>query len=668
MLDLNKGKYPIIIKPNFGQPTLINLNDFKQDDGSYSKNITFDALIIVLPSQTIQEILENFHSNLYIQPIIKDNGEFSERRGEKFSLKIVEIEKVKKLDLNDQPVLEADNCIIWDIYNTLLHIRKIYGKRRLLYKIKFEIEIPIIKSIQSILNSSGRNFILFDIVHDIPNLLENKINYHSIAIYDKEWTNFKFIHASDFHIARRNDFILNFLKEEVRAKTIRYTNNEKKLQQLDNSVLYRDFEFREEFQEDKYEKLRRCKYNFNSHLRKLIKYVNDRVLTNDLDFMLMTGDLIDFLKIAKGNHQYKNNFHVLMDILLGKNKGLDEPPFLGKDNEFINKREIMVPVFTIVGNHDYRKASYGLRFAKIYKIFGMNKADVKGYHDTNTFNYLFSLYSRDKFLKDYLRYFNPNLNYRVKIGKEYNLIFLDTGQDSIADIHDLLKGGPSTKGIKDYQIDLLRNYIKLSYNDKIIIVMHTPPISPELSRHKRRKLKKLMNIKNRDLMWRDLYEDNLIKHKGSGRLEKILNLKYQTIMYNWSTILKIFTGSDKIIRRKVDLILCGHTHTLKEYRLKEAQETERINYGFWFFPFYIEVPCEVYTSKYRKTLSSFNNTLDLKVWYEVNKPFVLQTQAVGPISAMFKFKPPGFRYYTVRSNQLTEAKVFSLYLKESVNQ
>jgi len=641
MLNLNEGKYPIIISPNFGQPLLINLKAYLNNEGQFEKNVIVETLIITIPNQSTQEILEHFYSNIYIQPILKDEGKFEERRGEKYSLKLNEIEKIEKLDFRDQPVLEEENCMIWDIFNSLLHIKNIFGQRKELYKIRFEIEIQIIKKIQTELMNSGRSFFLFDIVHDIPNMMEN------------------------FHIARRNDFLLHFIKEKVRSKIARYEKKQKKLRRINKFILKRNFEFKEEIHDEKYEELRWAKYNFNFNLRMLIEFVNSKVMNNNLDFVLMTGDLIDYLKIARGNYQYNNNFEVILEILLGINRGLDKPPYLGKDNEFINKKEIMAPIFTIVGNHDYRKGHYGLRFGQIHKIFGMTHSDIKGYYDTKFFNYIFALYSREKFLKDYFRFFNPNLNFKVKIGDNYNFIFLDTGQDSIADMHDLLKGGPSTKGIKDYQIELLRSYIQLSSNEKIIVVMHTPPISPSLSSIKRRKFKKRFNIKKRSLKWSDFYEENLKKYEGDGRLDKILNLKYETIMYNWATLLKIFTGSDEIIRRKVDLVLCGHTHTLKEYRVKEAKETERINFGFLFFPIYIEVPCEIYTSNYRKKLNQFEDPKDLKIWFDVNKPFILQTQAVGPISALYKYKPPGFRYYSIKNDQITNAKVFSLHLKEN---
>ncbi len=661
MIDLELGIYPIIISPNIGKPVLLNLRDYKQEAQFPIKNLSFEALIIASKIHSTKNILEHFHLNLFIQPILKERGDFEKRRGDLIDLHLVQIEKIEKLDFRDQPILEEENCIVWDINNCVFQFDDVFGKREELYRIKFEIRD--ILAIEKLLKEVNRDFLLFDIVHDIPNLTENKVNYHSIAIFDKDWNDFSFIHATDFHIARRNDFILNYLKNNARSKIERCGTDEKKKKRIDTLVLTRNFEFKEEFQEDRYDDLRRAKFNFNSNLRMLIDFANTKSSQKDLDFMLMTGDLIDYLNIARGNYQYKNNFLVFLDILLGRNKGLEKPPFLGSDEEFVNSQEIMVPIFTTVGNHDYRREHYGMRFGQIHKIFGMTHSDVKGYYDTKFFNYFTALRSRDKYLKDYFRYINPNLNFNLKIGDHYNFIFLDTGQDSIADMHDLLKGGPSTKGIKEYQVDLLRAFIQLAHNEKVIVVMHTPPVSPNLSGYKRRKYKKVLNIKNRPLKWEDFYESNLRKYNDTGRLDKILNLKYQTIMYNWSTVLKIFTGSDKVVRRKVDIVMCGHTHTLKEYRLREAKDTERINFGFWFFPIYIEVPCEIYTSRYRDKFKEIKNPLDLKAWFDANKPFVFQTQAVGPLSAKFKFKPPGFRYYTIKDDQIVGAQVYSLHLK-----
>jgi len=666
-LNLKEGKFPIIIKPNLGQPILLNLRDFRDDNdktGPITRKVVFNAIILVIPGQSIQEILEYFHLNIYIQPILKDEGNFSERRGKRYPLQILEINRLNLIEDWDNTILTDENCFCLDTFQTALKIDNLFGERKNLFKIK--IKIKELKVITTLLKESERDFLLFDIVHDVPNKIEDKINYHSIALFDKDWSDFNFIHATDFHVARRNDFIIKFMKNKVKSKINLYKNNEKKLSNIDSFILKRDFEFKEEFQEHRHEDLRRAKYNFNYNLRKLVEFINQKVIANQLDFVLMTGDLVDYIDIARGNYQYKNNFKVFIDILLGLNRGLDKPPHLIED-EYVNKKEIMAPVFTIVGNHDYRKGHYSLRAGSVHNIFGLTKKDIKGYHDIKFFNYFKAIYSRDKFLRDYFRYINPSLNYRFNIGNHCNFIFLDTGQDSIADMYDLLKGGPSTKGLKDYQIKLLRTYIQLSGDQKIIIVMHTPPISPSLGSLKRRKFKRKFKLK-RDLQWSDFYEYNLKRTFGNPRLDKALNLKYQTIMYNWATFLKIMTGSDKIIRRKVDLILCGHTHTLKEFRLKETQDPININLGFYIAPIYINVPCEVYTNRYRDIFKSFKDQQDLKIWFDVNKPFIFQTQALGPISTKYKFKPPGFRYIMSKDGQIKRINVYSLHLKETLTE
>ncbi|MFX1287483.1 MAG: metallophosphoesterase, partial [Promethearchaeota archaeon] len=418
MIDLELGIYPIIISPNIGQPILLNMRDYPEHNQFPVKNLSFRALVIASKTHSAQKILENFYQNLFIQPIMNDSGAFLKRRGDLIDLHLTEIEKLEKLDFRDQAVLEEENCIVWDINNCVFQFSDVFGKREHLYRVNLEIRDFL--TVKKLLKNSNRDFLLFDIVHDIPNLSENKVNYHSIAIFDKDWKDFNFIHATDFHIARRNDFILHYLRENVRSKIKRFETRAKKLSKIDKFILNRDFEFKEEFQEDRYEELRWAKYNFNYNLRKLIEFANNKVSERKLDFMLMTGDLIDYLNIARGNYQYKNNFFVFLDILLGRNKGLDKPPFLGSDDEFINKQEIMVPIFTTIGNHDYRKEHYGLKFGEIHKIFGMTHSDVKGYYDIKFFNYLTALWSDDRYLKDYFRYINPNLNFNLKIGEGYN--------------------------------------------------------------------------------------------------------------------------------------------------------------------------------------------------------------------------------------------------------
>lgn len=662
-IDVQKGTFPIIIKPNLGQPIIINLKDYKDEKGAFIRKITFEALIITIPNQDVKTTLEYFIS-IHVQPILKDEGQFQKRRGQLYEIKPIELKKIDTINLESELELDERNCVIWDIFKGCLQIDEIFGKRTEIHRLIFEIKD--IGLIEDLLKTTNKNVLLFDIVHKIPNIREEKINFHSIAVFDKEWKDFKFIHATDFHVARRNDFIEKFLRDKAKDKLLRFQKRKKEFPEKDIYILHREFEYLEDFQNTRLDDLRVAKYNFNHNLRLLIETINEEVIENNLDFVLMTGDLIDYWQIARGTFDYENNFQVFIDIMLGINRGLEREPYFKESEHLYNRKEILAPIFTIVGNHDYRKGHYSLRIGRVYKIFGMTRKDIRGYHDLRFFNYIKALRSRNKYLRDYYRNINPNLNYRLKLG-DYSYIFLDTGEDSIADTHDLLSGSPSTKGVKDYQIKLLREYILRSREDKIVIVMHTPPISPSLGPFKQLSFRRKFRLK-RKLEWSDFYENNLKKYTGSARLEKVLNLKYQTIMYNWKTLLKIFTGSDKIIQRKIDMIICGHTHTLKEFRLKEVKkkESEKINLGFFIAPIFIDVPCKVYTNKYRELFNAFKDPLELQAWFDVNKPFIFQTQAIGPISTKYKFKTPGFRYYTIKNNQIIKVDLYSLHLRDEL--
>ena len=134
----------------------------------------------------VQSFCQNFYPNLFIQPILKDDGPFKARRGEKFILKPVEIRKLKKLREKEYLYFSDEECFIFDLYNSSLKIENIFGKRTTLYEITFEIE-NIIKILKLLLKNE-RDFYLFDIIHDLPNRFENKINYHSLAIYNKDWS------------------------------------------------------------------------------------------------------------------------------------------------------------------------------------------------------------------------------------------------------------------------------------------------------------------------------------------------------------------------------------------------------------------------------------------------------------------------------------------------
>ncbi len=648
-------KYPIIIKPNLGQPLIINLREYIDEYGSVSKKIRFNAILLAKSGISSDEIQKQLDNNIYLQPILMDSGNFDQRRGKKFPLELNKIIRKEYKDFRIEENPKEELCELWDIYHAIK--KKGFGKIR---DQLFKIELVIKKSreLSQILKEKKSNNLLCDLIQNYPKLGTEKVNFHAIALFNKDWKEFQFIHASDSHIARRNDFITRFLKKKALNKVER--SRVEKVQTY-SFILDRDFSFKEEFQEQKLERFRHGKFNFNINLRLFISYVNNKVKENELDFVVLTGDLVDYVDPANYDDHYENNFQFLFDILLGINR---DPEL--KDEDFENKMEIMAPIFTIVGNHDYRAGFYSIKTGTIYRKFGLKRKDIKEYKDGKLFHYLRALYSRTKFLNNYLLLINPNLNYKISIGEKYSLLFLDTGMDSIANLFDLMRSAPSTRGLKRFQIELLRAFITQSNRKRIIVFMHAPPLSPNFNRIKKWKLKRKFGL-DRDIEWADLYEENITKYTDSKRLETILYFKYQTIMYRWATLMKILVGSDEIIKKKVDLVLCGHTHTLKEFRIEEAEESEmqRVNFGFYFLPIYIKMPCKIYTSRYRDTIEQFNNESQLKTWFEANKPFIFHTQGLGPLSSKFKVKSPGFRIIKVENHLISKVQVYSLQLKNN---
>ncbi|MEJ2248481.1 MAG: metallophosphoesterase, partial [Candidatus Lokiarchaeota archaeon] len=444
--EFKKTKFPIIIEPNLGKPHLLNLNDFHEIENQ-ENNVIFNATCAKLKNQDLNSVSRFFQKQTFIQPLLKDEGDFYEKRGKYFSLEVLNVSevdtKIKKRKLKNKR-----DCEVYDFRKKLLKVRKVFGKRNCLCEIEFKIKN--VKEIKELLGRSDKSFILFDLVQFSQNDKEVKRNFHSIAIFNKDWKDFNFIHVTDFHVARRNDFIAYFLKLKTLYRVRKQGRNFNELTYSEKLTLDRNYKFQQGIQEERLDDFRHGKLNFNFDLRLFIKYVNEVAKTGKLDFIIITGDLIDFIEIAYGNNKYENNFHVLLDILLGKN---NKTKFT--DTELLNLTELNVPIFTLVGNHDYRKGHYSLKLGKLYQKFGITRKDIKGYRDKKIFFYPKALYSRDKFLRDYYRYFNPNLNYMLEIGDFFNFIFLDTGQDSIANMHGILKSAPSTKGIKNYQIRLL---------------------------------------------------------------------------------------------------------------------------------------------------------------------------------------------------------------------
>ncbi len=121
-------------------------------------------------------------------------------------------------------------------------------------------------------------------------------------------------------------------------------------------------------------------------LRRLNRYANGEAAARRLDFMVFTGDIIDFC-IKSDNTDPKpdfdypsTNWERFIDLLLNQPiQGFQGYPLLNIETN----EELLVPIFTILGNHDYRVGHYSITTPGIFKQFGLRLHESAMYEDLN---------------------------------------------------------------------------------------------------------------------------------------------------------------------------------------------------------------------------------------------------------------------------------------------
>lgn len=158
--------------------------------------------------------------------------------------------------------------------------------------------------------NGAKNRTLYDIILKFVN------RFHAIAphaIYFREsWHDFKFIHATDLHISRRVDRFRKFFSDKSMDDAVRNLNN------------------------------------FNDNFREFIHYANQLHAQGDLDFIMITGDIVDYVFEDGGKTYHNNNFVYFENIVRG---------LTGKPDQ-VQDQELRVPILTSLGNHDYRIRPY----------------------------------------------------------------------------------------------------------------------------------------------------------------------------------------------------------------------------------------------------------------------------------------------------------------------
>ncbi len=389
--------------------------------------------------------------------------------------------------------------------------------------------------------------------------------------------------------------------------------------------------------------------NPNNNFRNFIKLANKRVIQNDLDFIVLTGDLIDFSilsKISKEKRktldfQYEySNWRIFKEILLNQAQE--------KRRGMASGEEILCPIFTIPGNHDYRQYHYDLRWGNLYKKIGLTGDEAIALNEELLANPISSITKSFRALKAYLIEINSSLDYYLKLG-ENNFIFLNSGSDSFKRIMDFLSGHPSVTGLTNKQIKYLENIVnsEIKPGNNTFLLIHGPPINPKqtISSLKRFSISRTpQDILTTIDQYKESFMAKLGKKGSSARIDDKFDIKYGTISSNWAKLLKFCL--DFCI-----LTLSGHTHQLKEFRLSNPQKIS-VNTSN-LSPYILEKlddPAAIFYDFYSEQYQTQKEV-------ELNAPFVVQTPALGLGSYFNPTLAGTFREIIIKKGELTSFKV-----------
>jgi len=646
----SKGLF--IVSPNIGHPKILNIDrklakqDFKTDlliithikNPKKVKELLTDNIKFIpifeykwrlkqlLEKRGLREKIKNFWEK--IKRVFsfkkKEKGfKISIEELDKFGNKQVQVKKIKKKDLKKikprsfrgtpintkiinlkltTPIKINNSIYIDDQYckpQNYLRKLEVFGNLQYLYTITLEFSLT--NEILDFL--SNRDFIMFDVLFANSNL-DKKINYHAIVISKNDWKNIKKINQIETNPPKSKG------KYDLRK-----------------SLFKIDLSFKKRL------------INPNNLFRKFVKKINKKVINNKIDFVIITGDIVDFTNISNISSNQKNifayensNWKIFKNIIL--------------NIEQINKKgikkaeEILCPIFTIPGNHDYRPWQYDLNWGGIYKKIGLKKIEAQALKDEYSASPIKAILKSENALEGYLSEVNASLDYYLKLGNSL-FIFLNTGADSYKKMTDFISGSPSLTGLTHKQIEFLNNIIKYKHNKKsqIFLCLHAPPINTRekrgiLSRIKK-KFKKMMRI-HLD-QFRESKFASLKRKREKSRIDDKFNITYGTISSNWEKLI------DFCIKYCI-LTISGHTHMLNEYRLKKSlqnnsnDEEKKDSSIAVFYDDYSEI------CKNIKNIQKYS-------------PFIVQTPALGLKSFKRLKKAGAYREIIIKNGKLSSFQV-----------
>ncbi|MBD3195695.1 MAG: hypothetical protein GF317_11600 [Candidatus Lokiarchaeota archaeon] len=681
-----KLKKSLLINPNLGRPRFLKVLKTSQN------KVYKTSLLFVSSYETAQKFSDQITDNINLTPVLeykwmmsrvleKEKDEMKKKRRiisrikqffrrkedyeETYNEKIKNIEKLKPRAYNGDLI----NTIIIDVVKThpyaiddLSYLDDEYCNpqqflvrdqvfKGLDYFYCVEIKFNLSKEVIDFLKK--RQYVMFNIKS-----LNNRVNHHSLVLTKQKWKDFTFFQISDLHLAERNDQIYQVISDWIESPVKQNVDTFfDKIVKTIKSPFQKDEEKSEKPPKILKKPLNKRLINPNNQLRSLIRKANTKIMEDKLDFIVITGDIVDFAIKSKSTKNgidlanydiRKSNWDLFKQIILNSNKNSKKPKGVQKGEE------LLCPIFTILGNHDYRPYHYDLTWGGLYKKIGLQASEASALNELFSASPISAITKSHFAISNYISDINSYKDFTLKLGKTL-FIFLDSGPDSFKNIRDFLSGHPSLTGLKDFQIKYLQNIVnsKQKEIDNIILLLHGPPINIGGKQYFMKRLERMgkPNIRNKLEDFKESVLAKLGKPHSYARIDESYNVKFGTISSNWEEIIKFC--KDHTI-----LTLSGHTHLLKEFRLADTEEKTKLFDAPPFILKRLENPAAVYYDVY----SELNNTAKS---IKKKTPFIVQTPALGLGNYYNPKVVGGYRIIKFRNGNLDSFKV--KFLREDKN-
>lgn len=311
---------------------------------------------------------------------------------------------------------------------------------------------------------------LYDIALLRPNGTAAVMSLH--CVYAKsDWNRFGAMHATDIHVTERADAYHRKLASLGRTESLNAYNN------------------------------------YNEAFRDTIRYANKLHDIGLLDIIIATGDLVDY-QFEEWQDPKKGwgNFLYFEKIMRGW-----IPSPTGQPVE-----ELRVPIFTTLGNHDYRQKAYKLLFFANVPVFAdpefehyqphnLTKEDAKtlqGGEPTVSSGEALDMVrtiSVPEYYKQRLNRIGGDVvgahSYVVALGPAHRLVMLDSGHDlgvidsgwdafktkivgiGNEDKKSFADGSPNQNGVTDQHLSLVKTALREAGDGVVIVGIHGPPIN-----------------------------------------------------------------------------------------------------------------------------------------------------------------------------------------------